>query len=132
MKWVRAMPNPDDPGPATGLAQQLDELDALLPELTGKIPPALRAETSPEAPPRSGIPVLDHPVTSDEPGNQPAVESAAAGYSPQEVAALLDKMELHFINELDRMITDLKDRLGIETPRKIQRDAPEPDTDDDW
>lgn len=126
------MPKPDDPRPASGLAQQLDELDALLPELTGKIPPVSRGEVSPEAPPRSTIPVLDRPVTPDELGQQPATGSATAGYTPQEVAALLDKMELRFINELDKMITDLKDRLGIETPRKAQRDDPETDTDGDW
>jgi hypothetical protein len=126
------MPKPDDPRPASGLAQQLDELDALLPELLGKNPTVSREEASPEAPLRAGIPVLDRPVTPDELDNQPSLETAAAGYSPQVVAALLDKMELRFINELDKMITDLKDRLGIETPRKIQREDPETDTDGDW
>lgn len=125
--WAEAMPKPEDTIPAASLTQKLEELDSLLPEPGPHAPQVARpAVTRPAR--DSHIPVLDTPVTAEdakEPHPPGAAGTSARGYSPQEVNELLEKMELRFISELDKLITEFKDRIGNNltgNPRDSKKD----------
>ena len=109
------MQKPDDPARTPSLTQKLDELDSLLPETEAHAPPVLRDEARPDVarPARdSRIPVLDTPVSAEDDKEPHPPGTSAQGYSPQEVNEFLEKMELRFISELDKLINEFKDRIG--------------------
>ena len=109
------MPKPEDTIPAASLTQKLEELDSLLPEPGPHAPRVGGEEARPVVtrPARySRIPVLDKPVTAEDHEELHPPGTRAQGYTRQEVNELLEKMELRFISELDKLITEFKDRIG--------------------
>lgn len=131
-RWAETMRKPDDTTHTPSLTQKLDELDSLLPETETHAPPVPPGKARPAVarPARdSRIPVLDTPVTAEDDTEPQPPGTSARGYSPQEVNELLEKMELRFISELDKLITEFKDRIG-NNPAGNPRDSKK-DQDDD-